>query len=64
MMLPIRCFSCGRPIAQHWDAYRKAIESGEDAGKALDKLGVKPYCCRRMFAGHKEAIDSLLQYQI
>jgi len=52
MEFPIRCFTCGRPIAQHYEDYVKGVEEGKAAGKVLDDLGVKSYCCRRMFLTH------------
>ena len=30
--------------------------------KALDKLGLKRYCCRRMILTHVDLIDKLLAY--
>ncbi|RLG21919.1 DNA-directed RNA polymerase subunit N [Candidatus Micrarchaeota archaeon] len=64
MLIPIRCFSCGRPIAQHWEVYKSRIEKGEDPGKVLDDLGVHSYCCRRMFIGHRDIMPKLLDYSI
>ena len=64
MMLPVRCFSCGKPIAQHWDEYKKRVEKGEDSGKVLDDLGIERFCCRRMFVSHRDTIDTLLKYQL
>jgi DNA-directed RNA polymerase subunit N len=29
--------------------------------KALDKLGLKRYCCRRMLLSHVELIDEILE---
>lgn len=57
MIIPIRCFSCGKPIAHLWEEYREQVEKGEDKKKALDSLGLKRYCCRAMFLGHVDLID-------
>ncbi len=32
------------------------------AGDALDALGLKRYCCRRMLLTHVDLIDKLLNY--
>jgi DNA-directed RNA polymerase subunit N (RpoN/RPB10) len=32
--------------------------------EALDSLGVKRYCCRRMFLSHVEVIDSFLEFSV
>jgi len=53
-MIPIRCFTCGKPIAHLWQKYKEKIEKGEDAKKVLDELGLERYCCRAVFLGHVE----------
>ena len=61
MMMPIRCFSCGAVVADKWEEYdRRVNKEHEDSGKVLDSLGVKRYCCRRMFIGNIELIDEFL----
>tara|TARA_Y100000034_G_scaffold74756_1_gene89845 strand:- start:524 stop:721 length:198 start_codon:yes stop_codon:yes gene_type:complete len=57
MIIPIRCFSCGKPIAHLWEEYKKRIADGEDSGKVLDELGVKRFCCRAAFMGQEDLID-------
>jgi DNA-directed RNA polymerase subunit N (RpoN/RPB10) len=52
-MIPIRCYSCGKPIAHLWETYREKIK-GESQKKALDELGLKRYCCRAIFLGALE----------
>jgi DNA-directed RNA polymerase subunit N (RpoN/RPB10) len=64
MIIPMVCFTCGCPIAQHWIEYTKLVKEYEledsvkpkndpDAKspeyKALAKLGIARDCCRRMF---------------
>lgn len=63
MLIPVRCFSCGKPVAQLWDAYKEKVDSGADPGKALDSLGLKRYCCRRMLLTHREYIDDVMKYK-
>lgn len=57
MIVPIRCFSCGKPIAQLWEEFKKRISEGESAKKVLDDLGVERYCCRSMFLGQVDYIE-------
>ena len=54
MMVPVRCMTCGKPVAHLWEEYRKRVETGEDPGKVLDSLGLKRYCCRAVFLGTVE----------
>ncbi len=64
MMFPIRCFTCGAPIGHLWEEYLRRVKAGEDPRKVLDDLGIKRYCCRRMFLSSVEYIDELLAYEL
>ncbi|MHA1506766.1 MAG: DNA-directed RNA polymerase subunit N [Candidatus Asgardarchaeia archaeon] len=61
MMFPIRCFTCGKVIGHLWEEYIRRVNEGEDPGKVLDELGVKRYCCRRMFLSHVEIVDDIIK---
>jgi DNA-directed RNA polymerase subunit N len=63
MLIPVRCFSCGKPIGHLWEDYKERVGKGESAEKVLDKLGLERYCCRRMFLSHKDYIDEVVKYK-
>ncbi|HDN82775.1 MAG TPA: DNA-directed RNA polymerase subunit N [Candidatus Altiarchaeales archaeon] len=63
MIIPIRCFTCGKPIAKDWDEYKKRVDAGEDSKDVLDDLGYERYCCRRMFLSHVDVIDEIMLYK-
>lgn len=63
MIIPIRCFSCGKPVAQDWEEYEKRVKAGENPQKILESLGHERYCCRRMFVSHVETIDDVIQHK-
>lgn len=63
MIIPIRCFSCGKPIAHLWEEYKKRVAAGEDAKKVLDDLGVERYCCRSVFLGHVDLIETVSKFK-
>ena len=63
MIIPIRCFSCGKPIAQLWEQFSERINKGEERKKVLDDLGLQRYCCRTMFLGHVDLIDTAAQFK-
>ncbi len=63
MIIPVRCFTCGALIADKWGKFAERVSRGEDPGRVLDELGVKRYCCRRMFLSHVNLIDTLLRYE-
>lgn len=63
MIVPVRCFSCGQVVADKYDEYKRLItEEKKTEAQALDQLGVKKYCCRRMFLSHVEIVDEIMKY--
>jgi len=56
MIIPVRCFSCGKPIAHLWEEYKKRVEAGEKPKKVLDELRLERYCCRAIFLGHVDLL--------
>ena len=63
MIIPIRCFSCGKPIAHLWEQYNEKLKKGEDSKKVMDKLGLERFCCRSVFLGHIDLIDMASQFK-
>jgi DNA-directed RNA polymerase subunit N len=64
MIIPVRCFSCGKVLAQTWEDYQERTAAGENPKQVLDDLGLDRYCCRRMLLSHRETIDEVRQYSI
>jgi DNA-directed RNA polymerase subunit N len=62
MIVPVRCFSCGKVIGDKWEEFNTRVEAGENPGKVLDDLGVTRYCCRRMLLSHVEIIDEIMKF--
>uniref|UniRef100_A0A6C0JT48 DNA-directed RNA polymerase n=1 Tax=viral metagenome TaxID=1070528 RepID=A0A6C0JT48_9ZZZZ len=62
MMIPIRCFTCNKIIGNKWETYKTHLESGMSTSDAFAEIGLRRYCCKRMFLGHVEIIDKLLLY--
>jgi len=65
MMIPIRCWSCGKPVAHLWEEYNKKLEKEgvENRKKILDELGLDRYCCRALFLGHVDLIDTVSRFK-
>jgi DNA-directed RNA polymerase subunit N len=63
MMIPVRCWSCGKPIAHLWEEYKERTDNGEDKKSVLDSLKVERYCCRAMFLGQIDLIDTVGQFK-
>ena len=62
MMIPVRCFTCGAVVGDKWEEFAKGVEKGENPGKALDRLEVKRYCCRRMLLSHVDILEEILKF--
>ena len=52
MIIPVRCFTCGKVIGNKWDAYLGLLQTDSPEGDALDNLNLRRYCCRRMLLSH------------
>ncbi|ARS88837.1 DNA-directed RNA polymerase subunit N [Natrarchaeobaculum aegyptiacum] len=64
MMVPVRCFTCGNVVGEHWEEFdERANEGDEDPQEVLDELGVERYCCRRMLVSHQDLVDIVSPYQ-
>jgi DNA-directed RNA polymerase subunit N (RpoN/RPB10) len=63
MIIPIRCFSCGKPIGHLWEEFKQRVEEGEKQQKVLDELGLERMCCRSMFLGQVDTLELVSQYK-
>lgn len=72
MLIPIRCFTCGKIIANKYEKYSKMVEEKNKKEKYInnqddridnrdifDKLKLHRYCCRRMMLSHIDLIEIL-----
>jgi DNA-directed RNA polymerase subunit N len=61
MEFPVRCFTCGSVVGHLYEQYKSSTKE-KKPDVALDELGVDRYCCRRMFLGHVDIVQSVLKY--
>jgi DNA-directed RNA polymerase I, II, and III subunit RPABC5 len=61
MIIPVRCFTCGKVIGNKWEKYKLLITEYEEK-EVLDMIGMDRYCCRRMLLTHVDLINNLLKY--
>jgi len=64
MIIPVRCITCGKPIAGFWKRYNERVQAGENPGKVLDDLGLKRYCCRAIFLTHVDNLKDVAKFRV
>lgn len=73
MIIPIRCFTCGKVIANKYNTYLNKTKKKNDdlttieinsknvkktdQGKVMDELGLERYCCRKVIMTHVDLVD-------
>ncbi|ADD09283.1 RNA polymerase, N/8 Kd subunit [Aciduliprofundum boonei T469] len=72
LIIPVRCFSCGRVIASDYIAFVNKVNliretenrepTPEEIQRIFDEIGVKRYCCRRMILSHVNLIDDTMAF--
>lgn len=63
MIIPVRCFTCGKVVGHLWEDFKRRTEAGENSGKVLNELGLKRYCCRQLFLGHIDLLKEISQFK-
>jgi len=64
MIIPVRCFSCGKVVGHLYEDFKKRVKAGKDPKKVLDELGVERYCCRSVFLGQVDLIKKVSQFKV
>lgn len=62
MIIPVRCFSCGKVVGSFWEEYQKMLKEGKSIKEALDELKLERFCCRSTIMSHVENIDIVGQF--
>ncbi|MCA1818792.1 MAG: DNA-directed RNA polymerase subunit N [Thermoplasmatota archaeon] len=63
MIIPVRCFTCGRVVGSSYDVYQQALAKGKKPKEALDATGLVRFCCRRMIISHVDLIKEAAPYE-
>jgi DNA-directed RNA polymerase subunit N (RpoN/RPB10) len=62
MIIPIRCFTCGKVLGHKWEPYQKLLKHGSTENDALESLKIERYCCKRMMISHVDLVTKLIKY--
>ena len=63
MIIPVRCFTCGKVLGHLWEEFNKRVKAGEKPGKVLTDLGIERYCCRSLFITHVDLIKKINKFK-
>jgi DNA-directed RNA polymerase subunit N len=64
MIIPVRCFSCGKPIGHLWEEFvAKTDNKKKRVKETLDELGLDRYCCRTMFMGQVDLAEIAAKFK-
>ena len=63
MIIPVRCYTCGRVVGSSYEAYKAALAGGKTGKQALDATGLVRFCCRRMILSHVDLIKEAAPYE-
>jgi DNA-directed RNA polymerase I, II, and III subunit RPABC5 len=64
MIIPVRCYSCGKVVGNLYEPYQKLLGKDFTEAEALDALNLQRYCCRRMIISHIDLIDNMIPYSV
>jgi DNA-directed RNA polymerase subunit N (RpoN/RPB10) len=74
MIIPVRCVTCGKVLADKYEYYHRESQKIQDqklhlddlkqanpaaTGAVLDQLGLTRICCRRHMLAHVDLIDDI-----
>lgn len=62
MIIPVRCYSCGKVIGNLYETYQRLLDEDYTEAEALNALGLERYCCRRMILAHIDLLEDLMPY--
>lgn len=63
MIIPVRCFGCGKPVGHLWEEFKQRVASGENQKKVLDELGLERMCCRSIFLGQVDTLELISKFK-
>jgi len=62
MIIPVRCFTCGKVIANKLNKYDELVAAKMPVEDIFKELAVQRICCKRMLTTNVNACDKVAQY--
>lgn len=63
MLIPQRCFTCGKVLSDKWEEYAERTDDGEHPKDIMDDLGVERYCCRTVMLTQVDLLDDIAAFK-
>jgi DNA-directed RNA polymerase I, II, and III subunit RPABC5 len=60
MLIPVRCFTCGKIIGNKYEQYLALCQQDKPAPEIFSQLGIRRWCCKRMLISHVDVCDKML----
>lgn len=63
MLIPIRCFTCGKELSSRWEEYVRNTANTDNKAKVLSNLGLKRPCCRTVMLTTVDIMQKILKFE-
>ncbi|KAI5186307.1 DNA-directed RNA polymerases I, II, and III subunit RPABC5 [Nematocida homosporus] len=63
MLIPIRCFTCGKEISSRWEEYTLQTAHSDNKAEILTNLGFKRPCCRTVMLTTVDIMQKILKFE-
>lgn len=63
MIIPVRCFTCGKVLGDKWGKWVQMEKDGVPVAERYVKLKLTRICCKKILFTHVPLIDKILKYQ-
>ena len=64
MLIPVRCWTCGKVTGHLWEPYLAHRKNGASIEETLTALGLQRICCRRMLMTHIDVTKNMQRFSM
>ena len=62
MLIPVRCFTCGKVLGNKESTMKKLREEGKEDTEIMEILGITRYCCKRILLTYIDTTDDMFNH--
>lgn len=63
MLIPVRCFTCGKEVSSKWEEYMERSTTTQDKAQILTSLGFTRPCCRTVLLTTVDIMQKILKFE-